>query len=210
MIFGSVARYTRFVRSTKLMLALFAVVLTCAILFYPLIHKESKVRIAFTSISKKTPGGPTEMANPQFHGLDKSYQPFNVTAKTATQEDENTVTLDHPIGDISLKSGAWLSVLANSGIFKVKEKDLDLTGSVEMFTDAGYEFRMEHMHANVGDKTAFTHDEVRGQGIPGTLIAKGGAQVDSAGERVLFNGPVFVTIYPSQNDDKKKETKEEQ
>jgi len=150
-ILRSVARYTRFVRSTKLTLAVLAGILICMVLFYPLLQ-DSGVHVAFTSIEKKGPSSPTQMINARFHGLDKEDQPFNITAKTATQIDDNTVGLDHLTGDISLKSGAWLSVSGDTGVFKMKEKGLDLKGSIEMFDDEGYEFRTERLHVNVGIK----------------------------------------------------------
>jgi lipopolysaccharide export system protein LptC len=199
-IIHSIGRYTRFVRSTKLLLAALAVILTGAILFYPVIKRDSGVRIAFTSIVKKGPTSQTQMLGARFHGLDKDNQPYNVTAKTATQIDDDTLGLDQPTGDISLKSGAWLSVAGNTGVFRMKEKELDLKGSIEMFDNEGYEFRTERMHVNVGNKTAVTHDEVRGQGPLGKLRAMSGAEVDGNSQVVTFEGPVFVTVYPSRED----------
>ncbi len=210
-ILRSIARYTRFVHSTKLMLALLAAILTGVILFYPFFRKDNGgIRIAFTSITKDQSTSQTQMLNPRFHGLDKDNQPFNVTAKTATQIDEDTLGLDRPTGDISLKSGAWLSVSGNEGIFKMKEKLLDMNGSIEMFDNEGYEFRTEKMHVNVGDKTAVTHVEVKGQGPLGTLKAAGGAIVDGNKEIITFLGPVWVTVYPAHDVDTKQKQPSEQ
>jgi lipopolysaccharide export system protein LptC len=204
---GYVPRHTKIVRSTKLMLALLAIVLTCAVLFYPVIRKDSGgTRVTFTSISKKGPGQPTQMIGAKFHGLDKDNQPFNIDSTTATQLDDNTMGLDHPVGDITLKSGSWLSVSGNDGVFKMKEKLLDLKGSIEMFNDEGYEFRTEFMHVNVGAKTGVTKTPVDGQGPMGKLKAYGGAQIDGNRDVVDFQGPVFVTVYPAQ-DKNKKDTK---
>lgn len=202
-IFRSVARYTRFVYSTKLILALLAAVLTGWILFYPYLKRDIPMRIAFTSIRTKGPGSPTQMIGAKFHGLDKDNQPYNVTADTATQLDDNTLGLDHVTGDITLKSGAWLSVSSNTGVFLMKEKLLNLKGSIEMFNDGGYEFRSERMNVDVGKKTAVTQDVVKGQGPLGILKAYGGAFVEGNKQYVKFDGPVFVTVYPAHNDDAK-------
>jgi len=199
-ILRSVARYTRFVYSTKLALAGLAALLTAIILFYPYFKRDSGVRIAFTSIEKKGPGSPTTMIGAKFHGLDKDNQPYNINAKTATQLDDNTVGLDHVTSDITLKSGVWLSMSANSGLYKMKENGLDLKGSIEMFDDAGYEFRTELMHVDVGKKTAVTHEVISGQGPLGKLKAYGGAFIEGNSQVITFDGPVFVTVYPSHGD----------
>jgi lipopolysaccharide export system protein LptC len=203
-ILGSIARYTRFVKSIKVALAVLAAILSAVILFYPVLKRDTGVRIAFTSIEKKGPTAQTQMMNAHFRGLDKDNQPFNVLSKTATQINDNTMGLDKVSGDITLKGGAWLSVSANTGTFLVKEKTLDLKGAIEMFNDEGYEFRSETMHVNVGDKSAITHDVVDGQGPLGILKAYGGAAVGSAGGVITFEGPVFVTVFPSRGDDSKK------
>lgn len=199
-IFAPIARYTRFVRSTKLTLAMLAMLLTGAVLFYSFIRSDSGVRIAFTSIEKKSVSSPTQMINARFHGLDKNNQPFNVTAKTATQIDDNTVGLDQVTGDVTLKNSTWLSVSADKGYFKMKENQLDLQGAIEMFDDEGYEFRTERMHIDVGTKTAVTDTEVRGQGLLGILKAQGGARVEGNSKVITFKGPVFVTVFPSQHE----------
>lgn len=193
-IFHSVARYTRFVRSTKVILSVLVAFLTGVVLFYPLTKNENAgIRIAFTSIEKGA-ASPTKMINARFHGMDKDDQPFNMTAVTATQKDANTLLLDKLNADISLKSGVWLSVAANTGVFTMKEKHLDLNGAVEMFDDQGYEFRTETMAVEVGSKKAVTHSPVEGQGPLGTLHSHG-AIINGITQVIEFEGPVQVTLY---------------
>jgi lipopolysaccharide export system protein LptC len=212
-LLGSVARYTKFVRSIKVLLSVLVAILIALVLFYPLIKKESNIRIVFTSILKGTKLAPTRMDNPRYHGLDKDDQPYNVDAKSAMQRDADTADLDKVSGDITMKNGQWLSISANTGVFKMKEHLLDLKGAVDMFTDEGYEFRTDVLHVNVANKTAVTQQEVQGQGPLGTIRAYGGAVVQGQAQAITFNGPVFVTVYPpkddAKKDDAKKETKQE-
>jgi len=199
-ILHSVVRYTRFVRSTKVILGLLALFLVGLVLFYPLFKADDAgIRIAFTSIEKGA-STPTKMINAQFHGLDKDRQPYNVGARTATQKDENIIDLDKVTGDITLKNGVWLSVSADAGVFFVKEHLLDLKGAIDMFNDEGYEFRAETMHVDIGRKTALTHDHVEGQGMLGKLKAHG-AFIDGNKKTIDFEGPVFVTVFPPQGKD---------
>ncbi len=199
----SVARYTRFVRSTKVILSVLVLFLTGMVLFYPLSKNEDAgIRIAFTSIEKGV-ASPTQMVSPQFHGLDKNNQPFNVTAKLGTQQDDNTLLLEKVTGDISLKSGTWLSVAAENGIFTLKDRVLNLKGAIELFNDEGYEFRTEMLHVDMAKKIAVTHEHVEGQGPLGKLKAQG-VHMDEASGVITFEGPILVTVFPPQEEKKAK------
>lgn len=190
--------YTRFVNSAKLLLGILVVVLTCAILFYPIIKKNSDVRIAFTGMKTDKPP-PTQMVNANFHGFDDNNEPYNVTAKTALQTDEDTAVLDIVNGDISLNSGTWLTVSAKKGNLKIQEHLLDLYGSVEMFNDEGYELRTDIIHIDMGKKVAVTDQPVNGQGPLGILRSHG-AVFDGKTKTTTFMGPVFVTLYLPKQD----------
>lgn len=193
MIIHSLAPYTRFVNSAKLLLGLLVLVLTAIMFLYPVIKKNSSVRIAFTSVDK-TASAPTKMLNANFHGFDESNQPYNVTAETAIQVDEDNITFDKINGDIALNSGKWLSIQADKGDMKIKEKLLYLHGKVEMFTDEGYELSTETLHVDIGKKLAVTQDVVKGHGLIGTLQSLG-AVLDGNQKTATFNKPVFVRIY---------------
>jgi len=198
--------YTRFVNSAKLLLGLLVLVLTCAILFYPLIKKNSDVRMAFTGVEKTTKPPPTKMVNANFHGFDDNNQPYNVTAKTALQTDEDNVALDRVSGDILLNTGVWLTVSANTGNLKIQERLLDLYGSVEMFNDEGYELRTDYININIGKKIAVTKQPVNGQGPLGVLHSQG-AVFDGNANKTTFTGPVFVTVHLPPKEDQETQKK---
>ncbi len=193
----SIARYTRFVHSTKVALGALVLILTAILLFYSLGRNETAgVRIAFTSVVKGAVS-PTQMLNARFHGLDKSNQPFNVTAATAVQRDSNTIDLVKVTGDISLKGGIWLSVTANNGVLHLSDRLLDLNGDIAMFNDEGYEFHTESLRVDIGRKYAVSQKPVQGQGPSGTLKAQG-VIMDGIRQVTTFTGPVRMIIYPPQ------------
>ncbi|MEI7668875.1 MAG: LPS export ABC transporter periplasmic protein LptC [Pseudomonadota bacterium] len=189
----SIAPYTRFVKSTKLLLGLFVFILTSLMFLYPIIKKDSGLRIAFTS-TEKSQTSPTKMINANFHGFDESNQPYNLNAKTALQIDENNLSFEDINSDISLNNGVWLTMQANKGSLLVKEKLLDLVGAVEILNDNGYELKTDKLHIDIGKKIATTDDIVNGQGILGTLKAKG-AIFDGNTKISKFGGRVFVKVY---------------
>ena len=185
--------YTKFVKYAKILIAISVFLLFCLIFLYPLIKKDTVVRIALTSVEKGA-SEPTKMSNPNFHGFDANNQPYNVTAKTATQLDEDNVTLESLNGDIALKDGKWLSVTALTGKLKVKEHLLDLSGSVDIFSDDGYEMRTELLNIDISKKIATTNLEVKGQGLLGKISSQG-AVFNGITKVSKFNDKVFVTIY---------------
>ncbi len=199
-----IAYYTRFVNSAKLLLGVLVLLLTVMIFAYPIIKKNSGLRIAFTSTEKTATPPPTQMVNANFHGFDNSNQPYNITAKTAVQLDEDNVNFDTLNGDISLNSGMWFTMQSNNGHLKVKEHLLDLKGAIEMFNDEGYEMRTETMNVDIGKKIAVTHDAVNGQGPLGLLRAHG-AVFDGNAKTAVFSGPVFVMLYLPPKEKKKNE-----
>jgi lipopolysaccharide export system protein LptC len=203
----SIAYYTRFVNSAKLLLGILVLLLTALMFAYPVIKKNSGLRIAFTSSEKTAAPPPTQMVNANFHGFDDTNQPYNVAARTAVQVDEDNMTFDKVNGDISLNSGVWFTIQADNGRLKVKERLLNLNGAIEMFNDEGYEMRTDTLNVDIGKKIAATHDPVNGQGPLGILRAHG-AVFDGNAKTAIFSGPVFVTLYlPPKEATKKDERK---
>lgn len=190
----SVAHHTKFVHATKVLLFVLIATLISVLLFYPIIKKNTGIRIAFTSTPEKSAPPPTTMVNANFHGFDADNQPYSITAKNAMQLDADNVLLDQVNGDISLNSGVWFTAQADKGTLKMKQQQLLLNGSVELFNDQGYEMHTESIHIDIAKKIAVTEDPVSGQGPLGTLKSHGGV-FDGIQKTATFNGPVFVTIY---------------
>lgn len=204
---SSLAYYTQFVQLAKLLLGVFVVALIAVMFLYPVLKKNKDVRVAFTSIEKTMKPPPTQMINANFHGFDEHDQPYNITAVSAVQQDENNVTFDKVNCDITLSSGVWLTLQANKGSMKIKERLLTLQGSIEMFDDEGYELRTPYMEVDIGKKMAVTHDPVEGQGPLGTLKAHGAVFYGNTKD-IVFGGPVLVTLYLAPKSSSTQEKKE--
>lgn len=189
-----IAHYTRFVYSAKVLLGILVVVLIGMMFLYPVVKKNRDVRVAFTSIEKTVKPPPTQMVKANFRGFDQNNQPYNITADTALQSDEDNIAFNKINADITLNSGVWLSLQADKGSMKIKEHLLFLNGSVEMFNDEGYELRTDTMVVDIAKKMAVTHDVVKGQGPMGTLKSQGAVFYGDA-KRAVFGGRVFVTVY---------------
>ena len=122
----------------KLIMALLA---TMVIL--PLIRGDSSgVRIALTG-AQEVPDARPVMKNPRFQGADSKMQPYMVTAKSAIQQDADTIVLNTVQADLTLKDNTWLAVKAEQGTLKLSRQVLYLVGNVDVFHDGGYEMHTE-------------------------------------------------------------------
>lgn len=195
-----VSRYTKFVQSTKMGLAVIAVLLIGLVLFYPIFRKEDAgVRISFSTTSTKKAPEPTSMKHPQFHGLDKDNQPYTMTATSAAETSPEHISFEEPNGEILLKSMRHLFVKARTGTFDKNAHKLVLKHSVIMSDDQGNVVTTDSIMVDVEHKSAATSEPVFGEGPFGKLKAYGGAMADGINQQILFEGPVFVTLNMDNN-----------
>ena len=137
------------------------------------------------------------MINPRYVGSDSQDQPYMITADQALQVsgDSNVTDLVKPKGDITLNSGTWLSLSAETGTYRKKDQLLDLEGSVNLFHDGGYEISTSRAHIDLAKNNAEGNDPVAGQG-PDTELTGQGFRVYNRGEKVIVTGQSRLLIRP--------------
>ncbi len=142
--------------------------------------------------------GPLRMVNARYLGADEQNQSYTVTADQALQEtaEADLVTLINPKADITLKDNGWLALTAERGLYHRAAQVLELEGRVNAFSDSGFEMRTERARIELGKGTAEGHEPVEGQGPLGVLNAAGFRLIDE-GQRIHFEGPVKLVIYPA-------------
>lgn len=147
-----------------------------------------------------------ELINPKFQSEDKSSQPYTITADKAIQnaEDMNTVILDKPVADMTLKSGGWVSLKAVNGQYKQAEGNLSLDGNVEIHHDSGYELHTEKMDIDVSGQTIQSDTPVTGHG-PSADISATGLSADGTTDTMIFKGPAKLILRQISPSDPKKE-----
>lgn len=137
------------------------------------------------------------MVNPKFVGLDSKQEPYTVTARTANQDHPGAdlVLLDQPQADITLASGAWVTVTALNGRYTQKEQLLDLIGDINLFHDSGFEFHTEQAQVDLANSTMSGDVPVTGHGPAGTIDSEGFMVLDH-GQTVLFTGHAKLHLNP--------------
>ncbi len=189
--------YSRFVSMSKMILPVVALLLIVMVVAWPYMKtRDTRFRLGFSAVSAGGTDDPS-MLNPRFMSADRNSQTFFVTADIARNllKKKSTVRLEMPKADISLKDGTWLVMTAQTGIFNSAEKMLDLSGSVDLFHDSGYEFRTEKARVDLKKGIATGKSPIRGQGPFGEIEGQGFV-LDKERKSMLFTGKSHVTIFP--------------
>jgi lipopolysaccharide export system protein LptC len=189
--------YSAFVGAMKVVLPAIAVGLVLLVLAWPQFRSaEEGFHIGVANITPEDVQN-LRMINPRYQGIDKKGEPFTITALWAikAKPSSDVIELEKPQSDITLNHGNWVTLRADYGVYREQDQILDLIGGVDLFHDAGYEFRTLNAEANLATNTAEGDDPVHGQGPFGEIQSEG-FRIYDKGDRVLFTGKAHLVLRP--------------
>ncbi len=192
---ASVGFHSRLVNFLKLTLPLVAGALVLLVAAWPHLHQPTdRFKIGVSSVNLEE-AATVKMVRPRFTGVDAANRPFVLTADDAVQQatDSNVVELQMPKGDVTLTNGSWIALTGETGQYYKDLQILDLSGQVNMFHDAGYEFRTATARFEMETGGAQGNDRIEGQGPFGSIVAEGFRLVDK-GAVVHFLGKSRLVI----------------
>ncbi|MBM3584876.1 MAG: LPS export ABC transporter periplasmic protein LptC [Alphaproteobacteria bacterium] len=193
------ASHTRLVGLLKISLPLAAVAIVVVLIMWPYVTDRvaSGFRLTFADVDE-TADGTVTMINARYLGTDQRGQPFTITADAAAQNpaEPDRITLTRLAGDIALSDGPWIILSSDQGVYSQEARVLELSGAVSLYADSGYELRTERARLDLAAEVADGDAPVEGQGPLGHLQASG-FRVTEGGQRLLFLGPVRLTLYPA-------------
>ena len=190
--------YSRFVWLMKYILPAISIVVIILVVIWPeLGNKPEKFRIPISDVRIQTTGG-QRVTNARYTGVDSENNPFSITANSVVQggDDGTGVMLIAPKADVTLADNSWIIIGAPKGTFWRKREILDLFGGVNLFHDAGYEFKTAEATINLRSKAASGDQPIRGQGPFGTVEGSGFKVIDN-GDRIIFTGKSQLVIFSS-------------
>lgn len=192
---GEVNRYSKFVGTMRLALPAVAIVLLLLVLVVPLFRGGDDQFKPGELVTKALGPDSLSMTNARYSGTDAKGQPYSVSAKGVRERtgDDKRVELAAPQADVTLESGTWISLSAQSGLYDRSGDKLDLSGEVSVFQDQGYELHTESMSINLKTGNATSRAAVDGQGPFGELKATG-FDLQEKGDVVMFTGPARVIL----------------
>jgi len=187
--------YSRFVGLMRLLLPAIALALAGVVVAWPELYRGREgFRLSFAEIRPQDDG--LTMSNARYVGKDSNERPFMITAESAVQDvtDGKRVELRTLQADITLTDGTWVTLSADRGIYRQDTQRLELSGSVNIFSDRGFEFHTERARIDLAAGTAEGDDPVRGQG-PFGLLEADGFRMTGMGRSILFPANVRLTIF---------------
>jgi lipopolysaccharide export system protein LptC len=188
--------YSRFVSAMKLLLPAVAVGLVLLVAVWPRLQLSLEHLRAAVPRLDLSEARDLRMVNAHYAGIDKRHRPFVLTAEVARQTQANDLTsLEGPKADITLKSGAWLALTGDTGVYMSPGQLLDLFGNVKLFHDRGYELNTDSAHLDMAVGTAEGNDPVQGQGVFGDIASQGFRLLDH-GQIIIFTGKAKLHLTP--------------
>lgn len=151
-------------------------------------------RVAYHLESSGAAQPASKLLGAKYHGTDQQGQPYTVTADSAVELGSDNVVLAAPMGDITLKSGAWLMLKAADGTYRPHSDQLELKGGVTLYRNDGMILTTPDMMVDMRAGTAETNSPTAVQGPFGTLNAQNGFALTDRGAAVTFKGPATLVL----------------
>ena len=189
--------YSRFVRIMKVMLPLIAFSLIVLVVVYSTLRREGG-NIAITATILDDLSNDRQLVKPKLTGTDGRGQPFTVTAKSATsaQGKSRSMVFDNVVADVTMQDKSWVQVDATKGLLNGEAKTLDLTDTINIFSDKGYECHTASARYDFGLGLLKGDQPINCQGPLGLITGKRFEGLRDPGI-MRFTGGVTTTYFPA-------------
>lgn len=194
-VLEAISRRSRKVGWVKAILPLTAALLLAALVAAPSLRTGPAAdRVAYHVPQTDSSQAQSHIEEARYHGTDQKGQPFTITAAKADQLGADNVDLNAPVGDMTLKSGSWLELKSDSGVYNQKSQNLGLAGNVTLYRNDGTTVNTAHAQIDMKAGNAQSGDPVSVQGPFGTLNAQNGFILADRGQDVKFLGPSTLVL----------------
>jgi lipopolysaccharide export system protein LptC len=196
--FASAARHSRLVRALRIavpaavILAMGAIVAVS--IFNPFRMLLPKLPLDMGNLVVS--GTKITMESPHLSGYTPDQRPYEVWAKTATQDvtDPDHVDLSALRAKVLMEDQTTMITLdARNGLMDTKQQLLDLRKDIFLQSSSGYEARLSQASVDIGKGTVTSDEHVDVKLLEGTLSADR-LRILNGGEVVRFEGHVVMDL----------------
>jgi lipopolysaccharide export system protein LptC len=140
-------------------------------------------------------GSKITMESPHMSGFTPDQRPYEVWAKTATQDlnDPDHVELKTVRAKVLQEDRSTVTMEARTGLFDTKANLLDLRKDIFLQSSTGYEARLSQALLDIGKGTVTSEEPVDVKLLNGTLTADK-LRITEKGELVRFEGRVKMNL----------------
>ncbi len=195
--FAIAARHSRMVRALRIAVPA-AVLLALAVVvgvsvFNPFRMLMPKLPLDVGNLVVS--GTKITMESPHLSGYTPDQRPYELWAKTATQDltDPDHVELKTLRAKLLMEDRSTVTLDARTGLFDNKQQTLDLHQDIFLQTSTGYEARLTQAHADMAKGTVDSDEHVDVTLTNGTLSSDR-LRITGGGEVVRFEGNVVMHL----------------
>lgn len=194
-------RYSRFVRTMRIVLPLGAFGIVLLVIAFSVTHKP-KVQIATTYQSREETAGYVSMTAPRFNGLDIDGRYYVVTADEAIRPAgvKDRVELSRVHAEVKEDGQARLALNADRAIVDADTSQLTFGPTVWVDLQDGFTLETDHAFADLSSGTIEGNTPVRGISPFGTFSADR-FEMARATQIVRLVGNVRFTVTPAALED---------
>jgi lipopolysaccharide export system protein LptC len=135
------------------------------------------------------------MESPHMSGYSQDQRPYEVWAKTATQDvtDPDHLELKTLRAKVLMEDQSTVTLDARTGLMDTKNQLLDLHKDIFLQTSTGYEARLSQAFVDMGKNTVTSDEHVDVKLLNGTLTSDR-LRITGGGEVIRFEGNVVMNL----------------
>lgn len=195
--FAVAARHSRIVRILRVAVPAAVILSLAAILavsiFNPFRMLLPKLPVDMDNLVVS--GTKITMESPHMSGYTTDQRPYEVWAKTATQDvtDPDHLDLKTLRAKMLMEDQSTITLDARNGLMDTKEQLLDLRNDIFLQTSTGYEARLSQAFVDMGKGTVSSDEHVDVKLTNGTLTSDR-LRITGGGEVIRFEGNVVMHL----------------
>jgi len=200
--FARAARHSRLVRILRIGVPTTVVVAMGLITYIAFFNKYRIPNLPVSVENMVVSGTKITMESPHLSGFTPDQRPYELWAKTATQDitDTDHVDLSDLRAKVLMEDQSTLFLDARTGRFDNKQQQLDLHKDIFLRTSTGYEARLNSAFVDMAKGTVSSDDHVDVKLTNGTLTADH-LRITEGGDVIRFEGNVVMYLDKIGTDD---------
>ena len=200
--FAQAARHSRLVRILRIAVPVTVVLAMASIVAVSTFLNPFQIPIKLDSGNLVVTGTKITMESPHLSGFTTDQRPYELWAKTATQDitDPDHVDLADLRSKVLMEDQSTVFLDARTGRFDNKQQQLDLHKDVFVRTSTGYEARLNSAFVDMNKGTVSSDEHVDVKLTNGTLTSDR-LRITEGGDVIRFEGNVVMHLDKISMDD---------
>jgi lipopolysaccharide export system protein LptC len=194
--FASAARHSRLVRILRIAVPATVVLAMASIVAVStFLNPFTMIPVKVDSGNLVVTGTKITMESPHMSGFTPDQRPYELWAKTATQDitDPDHVDLSALRAKVLMEDQSTMYLDARTGRFDNKQQQLDLHKDIFLRTSTGYEARLNSAFVDMGKGTVSSDEHVDVKLTNGTLTSDR-LRITEGGDVIRFEGNVVMHL----------------